>query len=149
LSGELEVTGNLGVPIEGAAGNVTYDNIAGYLNDGGGAKIYIDKGLKTESLEDAQLPTVREFRQVLKLQEWLERNARAGVRAVEGLYAHFGVRSKDERLQRPEYVMGSSQPVVVSEVLQTAEGDSDPVGNMAGHAISVNGSRRKTYFTPE
>lgn len=96
----------------------------------------------------AEAASITDLRRAVALQQWLERNARSGIRAVEGLMAHFGVKNKDARMQRPEFVYGSSQPIVISEVLQTAEG-TDPVGNMAGHGVSVGQSQSKSYFTPE
>ena len=58
-------------------------------------------------LTDATSATISDLRKAFKLQEWLEKNARAGSRYVEFLLAHFGVRSSDARLQRPEYIGGA------------------------------------------
>ncbi len=41
--------------------------------------------------------TINTLRRAFRLQEWLERNARAGTRYVESLLAHFGTRSSDQR----------------------------------------------------
>lgn len=83
--------------------------------------------------------TLNELRRVTKLQEWLERNARGGARYVEQILSHFGVKVPDYRLQRPEYLGGGKSPIVISEVLQTAEGTGN-VGRMAGHGISIGQS---------
>ena len=97
--------------------------------------------------------TINDLRQATRMQEWLEKNARAGSRYVESLLAHFGVRSKDARLQRPEYLGGGKQPMSISEVLSTIGTDDTadnfaPQGNMAGHGISVGSSNRfKKGFT--
>ena len=85
--------------------------------------------------------TINDLRNASRLQEWLEKNARAGSRYIEQILSHFGVRSSDARLQRPEYLGGGRQPIVISEVLNTT-GDKDgttnqPVGQMSGHGISV------------
>ena len=61
------------------------------------------------------------LRRAFRLQEFLERDARGGTRYIENIHAHFGVRSSDKRLQRPEYIGGSKQRMVISEVLSTAE----------------------------
>ena len=98
--------------------------------------------------EDAGMGvTINDLRQASRLQEWLEKNARAGSRYVESIRAHFGVRSKDARLQRPEYLGGGKQNMIISEVLSTIGTDSEadefaPQGNMAGHGISVGSSNR-------
>lgn len=85
--------------------------------------------------------TVNDLRTAVRLQEWLEKNARGGSRYIEQILSHFGVISSDSRLQRPEYLGGGVQPVVISETLSTV-GTTDvgieaPQGNMAGHGISV------------
>lgn len=81
--------------------------------------------------------TVNELRRATKLQQWLERNALGGSRYIEQIFSHFGVKSSDSRLQRPEYLGGGKQPVTISEVLQTSQTDTTPQGNMSGHGISV------------
>lgn len=92
---------------------------------------------------------IADLRLAWQLQVWMERNNRAGVRYVEFLEAHYGVSPKDERLQRPEYIGGTTQDAVISEVLQTAETATTPQGNMAGHGIVVQGSRVGTYRVEE
>jgi len=93
--------------------------------------------------EDATSVTINELRNANRLQEWLEKNARAGSRYIEQILSHFGVRSSDARLQRPEYLGGGKSPVVISEVLQTSPTTTDvylsdtPLGEMAGHGVSV------------
>jgi len=94
---------------------------------------------------------INDLRKSVRLQEWLERSARGGARYIEQILSHFGVRSSDSRLQRPEFLGGGKNPVVISEVLQTGATGADtsiistPQGNMAGHGISVgrtNGFRK-------
>lgn len=100
--------------------------------------------------------SITDLRRAFRLQEWLEKNARAGTRYVESLLAHFGVKSSDARLNRPEYITGTKSPVVISEVLNTTgQVDSDegaavlPQGNMAGHGISVTTGKYGKYFCEE
>lgn len=86
-------------------------------------------------------------RTAFKVQEFLELDARAGTRLKENTYAHFGVKVPDGRIQEPQYLGGMSESVVVSEVLsatQTLNSSNavvNPVGEMAGHGISVGSSR--------
>lgn len=86
--------------------------------------------------------TINEFRRAVRLQEWLEKNARGGARYIEQILSHFGVRSSDARLQRPEYLGGGKTPVQVSEVLSTFQANDGeiPQANMAGHGLSVGRS---------
>lgn len=85
--------------------------------------------------------TVNDLRKSVRLQEWLERNARGGARYVEQILNHFGVRLDDYRAQRPIFLGGGKQPVVVSEVLSnfqfSGDAEGQPQGHMAGHGISV------------
>ena len=74
---------------------------------------------KTSDL-DIQPTTINDLRRAFRLQEWLEKNARGGTRYIENILMHFGVRSSDKRLQRPEYITGLKTPVIISEVLNTS-----------------------------
>jgi hypothetical protein len=107
-------------------------------------------------LSQATAASITDLRRAVKLQEWLEKNARGGSRYIESIYVHFGVKSSDARLQRPEYLGGMSAPVKISEVLATAgysvDGDPNievPQANMAGHGLSVGGSAPIGMFAEE
>lgn len=94
--------------------------------------------------------TINDLRRAFKLQEWLEKNARAGTRFIEFIQSHFGVRPQDYRLQRPEYITGTKAPIVISEVLNTTgEAAGLPQGTMAGHGVSVGEGYVGNYFAPE
>lgn len=86
--------------------------------------------------------TINELRSAFSIQKWLEKNARGGSRYVEQILTHFGIRSSDARLQRPEYLGGGKTPIIVSEVLQQSETQATPLGTMAGHGISVGKSNQ-------
>lgn len=88
---------------------------------------------------------IADFRLTFQIQKWLERNARAGVRYNEFIYAHWGRHTGDNSLQRPEYIGGLRCPIIFSEVLQTSQSAETPQGTMAGHGITVNGSHIGTY----
>lgn len=112
------------------------------------AKTSIDNSDKLSiDLSGSYLMTVNELRKAVQLQKWLELNARAGSRYIETILAHFGVRSDDARLQRPEYLGGGKSAVSISEVLQTSESSTTPQGTMAGHGINYGESHEfKSYF---
>ena len=94
---------------------------------------------------------INDFRVAHHVQKWLERQARAGSRYTETIQSHFGVHTGDARLQRPEYLGGGKNPVVISEVLNTNGAESAPAtpqGNMAGHGISVGSTNKaRKMFT--
>lgn len=92
---------------------------------------------------------VEELRQATRLQRWLERNARSGNRYFEHLLAHWGVRSKDARLQRAEYLGGGKTPVVISEVPNMTGTSTAPQGTLAGNGLSVGRSNRASKFVEE
>lgn len=93
--------------------------------------------------------TINDLRRAFRLQEWLEKNARGGTRYAENILAHFGVKSDDARLQRAEYITGSTSPVVISEVLNTSATAEDPQGEMAGHGVSVTTGNYGSYYAKE
>lgn len=98
----------------------------------------------------AQQTTVNDYRTAIKLQEWLELNARGGTRYAELIRAHYNVRPEDARLQRAEYIVGVKNPIQISEVLQTSETDAgSPQGNMAGHGVSYSSGNYGKYFCTE
>jgi hypothetical protein len=123
-----------------------------YANLPGKTFIDIDNSDNLQvNLSGATTSSINDLRRAFRLQEWLERNARGGARYIEIITAHFGVRSSDARLQRPEFLGGSSTPITISEVLQTSANASEPTpqGNMAGHGVSVGSSNYVSYRAEE
>lgn len=94
---------------------------------------------------------INTVRRAFRLQEFFERAARGGTRYIEQIWSNFEQKSSDARLQRPEYIGGSKQNMVISEVLATAETTSAgvSVGTMAGHGISVGGGNAFRYKCEE
>jgi len=84
-------------------------------------------------LSTATAATINQIRQSFQIQRLLERDARGGTRYTEIIQAHFGVTSPDARLQRPEYLGGSSVPLNVNPIAQTSAVPSQPTpqGNLA------------------
>ena len=98
---------------------------------------------------EVQPTTINELRRAFRLQEWLEKNARGGTRYIENILSHFGVKSSDARLQRPEYITGTKSPIIISEIVQSGESNLTPQGNLAGHGISVTSGRSGSYYCEE
>ena len=96
---------------------------------------------------------IADFRLTLAMQVWMERNARGGARYNEVIRVHWGVAPNDARLQRPEFIGGTKNHAVISEVLQTsaesASGTTTPQGNLAGHGIAVQSARVGKYRVEE
>lgn len=144
---------NIVAPVTVGAAKVGNDEFSHGLSTGSGdGPVYISGGTlsgnKTVSLEGTatinagsltftglNIGTINDFRYCLRLQQWMENNARCGSRYIEQLFSHFGVRSSDARLQRPELLGGGKIPLIFSDVPQTSYGegtDRDVVGDLAG-----------------
>ena len=146
----FDTAGGLGTFVRDAAGATNNNMLAGTTRtDGSGQLQFEENGpvtgynidnsnLLSVDLSNATAATINDLRTAFRLQEWLEKNARGGTRYTELIMSHFGVRSSDARLQRPEFLGGGSVPISVSEVLQTSSTDATtPQANMAGHGISL------------
>jgi len=109
-------------------------------NDANTTTIYDPNGTLEADLSNATAASINDWRRSMALQRWLEKNMRGGHRYFEQLFSHFGVKSPDHRLQRPEYLGGGKMPVKISEVLQTSETNSttdSAQGNMSGHGFAT------------
>lgn len=129
-----------GTPDDVLVENVAPTGVSGVAPDG----LFAD----TSQL-NAGSTTINDLRRAFRLQEWLEKAARGGSRYIESILSHFGVKSSDKRLQRPEYITGTKSPVVISEVLNTSDTPDNPQGNMAGHGVSVTGGKYGSYYCEE
>lgn len=125
-------------------GDAIFDINGGLTNPGGDIGYYDPNG--TLSVEAT---TITDLRRAFKLQEWLEIQARGGTRYTEQIRAQFNVVSSDARLQRPEYITGVRQPVIISEVLNTTGTETLPQANMAGHGVAAIAGRQGSYFCEE
>lgn len=98
----------------------------------------------TSSL-DFQAASINNLRVAIRLQEFYEKAARGGSRYIEQIRMHFGTIVPDYRLDRPEFIGGTRNPVIISEVLQTSESQETPQANMAGHGIAASGGSTLKY----
>lgn len=93
---------------------------------------------------------LEDLRKAVKLQRFFETNARGGSRLIEQCLAHFGVRPKDGRVQRPEMVGGGKFEIQISEVLQTSKTDgTSALGSYAGRGIANSSSPFGKTFCDE
>lgn len=123
-----------------------------FMNQAPNSNLHVDvTGNTVADLSTATAASINDLRNAFRLQEWLEKNARGGSRYIESILSHFGVKSSDARLQRPEFLGGGSSPVTISEVLQTSNNDTQdtPQGNMAGHGITVGANNSFNHFCEE
>lgn len=97
------------------------------------------KGLLFTDLTQATAATINSLRQAFQIQKIFERDARGGTRYTELIKSHFGVTSPDARLQRPEYLGGSSEPINIKPVVQTSPTGTyanTPQGNLAAYGVT-------------
>lgn len=91
----------------------------------------------TANLSSATPISINDLRQAFQIQKLYERDARGGTRYTEILRSHFGVISPDARLQRPEYLGGSSARISINPVQQTsATNETTPQGNLAAFGVA-------------
>lgn len=99
-------------------------------------------------LSSAESVTVADLREAFQIQRLMERDARSGTRLQELVYAHFGVLNPDARLQRPEYLGGSTTAVQINTVPQTSSSvETSPQGNLAAYGVSTGTSGFTRSFT--
>ena len=102
-------------------------------------------------LSTATAATINAIRTAFQVQKLLERDARGGTRYTEIIRSHFGVISPDARLQRPEYLGGSSVPVNIAPVAQTSasaiSGSATPQGNLSAIGTLLSKSGFTQSFT--
>ncbi|CAJ0596475.1 unnamed protein product [Cylicocyclus nassatus] len=93
-------------------------------------------------LSTATAATINSLRMAFQLQRLLETDARAtGSRICEIIRAHFSTICPDARLQRSEYLGGSSQQIAFSTVTQTSgTTDDTPQGNLTANGKCVSHS---------
>ena len=89
-------------------------------------------------LTSATAITINSLRSAFQLQKFYEKDARGGTRYTEIIRSHFGVISPDSRLQRSEYLGGTSTPIMFNPVMQTSSSnDTTPQGNLAAYALAA------------
>lgn len=106
----------------------------------------IDKNDLNHSIQNGQGSfNIDDIRTMVAQTTLFERLARCGSRYTEYLRANFQVAPLDGTLQRAQYLGGFSQPIVVSEIAQTAEDGDNPVGTLRGKGISYSQNRISTH----
>lgn len=99
-------------------------------------------------LSSATASTINQLREAFAVQHLLEAWARGGTRYIELLRSCFNVVSPDARQQRPEYLGGTSVPLVSTTVAQTSESTTNsPLGNLASFVTMTSHAAWKKSFT--
>lgn len=101
-------------------------------------------------LSAATAATISQLREAFQVQSLFELDARGGTRYIEIIKSHFGVNSPDARLQRSEFLGGSSSEINLTPIAQTSEssGGSTPQGNLSAiGTFSANSNGFTKSFT--
>lgn len=157
-SADIRVSGSKTLPIFDTDGNPVTASL--YRNPSNGtvtstaSSVREDGGILSGwsvDLSNATAADINDLRYAFQVQRFLEKNMRGGVRYIEMILSHFGVKSSDARLQRAEYLGGGKSSVMFDEVLQTSADDNQPspLATMAGRGISAQRSHRFRRFFEE
>lgn len=95
--------------------------------------------------------TITAFRNLFKLQAFLEKNNVAGGRYIETILAHWAERVPDFTVQRAQHIRSTSIPVQISEVYATANtaGVNSQVGDQGGIGKTRGNLGRVHIYTQE
>lgn len=136
-------------PGGGAAGNVQGGSNPGAV----GVNVTLTGVGPTDAYVDGAFfsaISLNQFFQAYALQQQYMADARIGNLYQDIVFGNFGVSSPDMRLQLPEYIGGSTMPINVTPVPQTANGSGSlPLGALAGIGIGVGGGHSFTYSATE
>lgn len=90
---------------------------------------------------------IEDIRRVSAFKRFMEIIMRTGYRIQDFMKGVWNVISSDGRIQDPEYLGGMTQPLRISEVLNTSDTATAPQGQMSGHGLSANngGHFRRTF----
>lgn len=95
-------------------------------------------GLYADLAAAAAAPTVNQLRQSIAVQHLLEADARGGTRDVEAIANRWGVTVPDFRIQRPEYLGGTTWSFDGHVVPQTSETSTTPQGTLVQFSQSLS-----------
>lgn len=125
------------MPLSKSLSAIGSNAVYAQVSTGNPAKV---NGLAYADLSGVTLTTINSFREAFQIQRWYERAARGGTRYTEIIRSFFGVVSPDARLQRPEYLGGSSNRIDVNVIPQTSgTTDVSPQANLSAFAVGTNG----------
>lgn len=140
ISGEV-----IGVPNSDGVNGGLHDSASGpnFISWGSGANpdeyLYAD-------LANATAVSINDLRSAFQIQRLLERDARGGTRYIELILSHFGVRSSDSRLQRPEYLGGGTTRININPIASTVAQETVPQANLAAVGTAIGNARFSKSF---
>lgn len=142
----LQVTAGTGAPtLATDSYNVPVGNIVGTTFPSVSRTVGVSLDAATSGLValtsqlTANSLTINDLRLAFTYQQILERDARGGTRYTEILQSQYGVSPMDARLQRPEFLAGSSRATQVTAVPQTSASPASPSDRDAQAGLAAYG----------
>jgi len=137
---------NITSVVNGVSGNEASGDLLFTTDDGLYRYLNYDGGLKAAT---SVAPTIEELRYCEVLQEFYEANARGGSRPKEYYLNIWHTRTKDSRLDRPEYLGGYRGPITITDIDQTSQSDISAQGTPSGKGVSAGGNKLCRYHCSE
>lgn len=116
----------------GTQTHVTEDNINAMKVNGS-----ITNNQLIADLSQATGATINQLRTAIALQRYYEALARCGSRYIEVLSGIFGVESSDKTLQRPQFLAGKRVPINMTQIIATAEGSNNDLGETGAMSQTI------------
>lgn len=109
------------------------------------ASVYTTTGIRPANLwadlsSTVGSVTINALRLSFQLQKWYERAAVGGNRYTDLVRAMFSVVSPDARLQRAEFLGGTSVPIVINSVVNNSESANYKLGNLGAMSNTSDSS---------
>lgn len=102
-----------------------------------------------QNYQNAGAINIRDLRISSALQRYQEKSLKYGAEYEDYCKMEFGVRPRDSRLQKSEWLGGSQSVLQISEVFQTSDSVNTPLGAQAGYGVGSLRQRRIYYRCPE
>ena len=126
----------------GTDGSLKASTGSGYLD------AYLDPNGTLRAQDNAA--SIRDLTYSKAIYQFLLDSALGGRVRIKDFYrTMFNTTLPDYRAMIPEYIGGGTQPVIVSEVVQTSETNETSQGNLSGRAVSVGKGHRYYYKATE
>jgi hypothetical protein len=117
-------------------------------NGGGTPATFNPNGSLLADLSTATAATINDLRQAFQVQGLFERDLHAGTRIQEIILAHYGVKTADSRLSRPEYLGGNSTRIGIAPVANTSSTATEKQGDLSGMGV-LSAAGNFTYSATE
>lgn len=132
--------------VDAALGNLG----SGLVHQGGSVDAFMKMIGLAESSGASLDGSINQLRVSYALQRYYEHNMRTGTRYREGIRGIWGVNLRDNTIDRPQYVGGFKNNVVISEVLQTSSTNEDTaLGDYAGHGVMLSEGNEFSFFADD